>query len=140
MNTMVAATETKTMSLNEFSTNSTTEEEVNTCDLFYFMVNGIFGILICAVGLTGNILSFWIIKQMNKKSVTFLLLRSLAIADALYLLFCLAFIVVPEMIFYSQALGYFYTEFQYVYLIMFPFISMALTVTTWVTCLLTLHR
>ena len=125
---------------NESYTNSTSEEKVETCELFYFMINGIFGISICSVGLIGNILSFWIIKQMNKTSVTFFLLRWMAISDALYLLFCVVLIVVPEIIFYSQALRYFYCKFQYAYMIMFPFSSMALTVTIWMTCLLTIHR
>ena len=125
---------------NESYTNSTSEEEVHTCELFHFVINGIFGIIICSVALIGNILSFWIIKQMNKKSVTFFLLRCLAISDALYLFFCVVLIVVPEIIFYSQAFRYLYSEFQYAYMIMFPFSSMALTVTTCMTCLLTIHR
>ena len=137
---MMALTDTDAEFSNESYTNSTSGEEVDTCELFYFMINGIFGIIICSVGLIGNILSFWIIKQMNKKSVTFFLLRCLAISDALYLLFCVVLIVVPEIIFYSQALRYFYSGFQYAYMIMFPFSSMALTVTIWMTCLLTIHR
>ena len=63
---MMALTDTDAEFSNESYTNSTSGEEVDTCELFYFMINGIFGIIICSVGLIGNILSFWIIKQMNK--------------------------------------------------------------------------
>ena len=137
---LMELSDTDAQFLNESYINSANEEEVDTCELFYFMINGILGIIICSVGLIGNILSFWIIKQMNKKSATFFVFRCLAISDALYLFFCAVLIVVPEIILYSQALQYFYSEFQYAYIIMFPFSSMALTVTTWMTCLLAVHR
>ena len=126
--------------LNDTNSSNVEDESVESCDLFYFTVNGVFGLITCTVGLIGNILSFWIIRQMDRKSVTFFLLRCLAVVDALYLLFCVVVIVVPEIIFYSQALRYFHSEFQYVYFIMFPFSSTALSITIWLTCFLTMHR
>ncbi len=121
-----------------FSLSNSTEQ--NNCDLFYFIANGICGLIICVVGLVGNILSFWIIKEISKNSTTFFLLKCLTIADTTIVLWFVVLVVVPEIILYDGTLEYYYSEFQYVYYSLFPFSSFSLTVTTWLTCILTSYR
>ena len=71
-------------------------ESTEDCYLFYFVLHGIIGTFMCTVGITGNILSFIIIRKINnnKMSVTKFLLKSLAIVDSTILvIFVFPFVI-----------------------------------------------
>ena len=109
-------------------------------DIFYFTVEGVIGLMICAVGLSGNFLSLLIIHTIGKSSVTFFLFRSLAIVDTFYLTTYGLTIVASALMLYFDEVKAYFSVYQYVVFVVFPFSSMALTVTSWVTALLTIHR
>ena len=111
-----------------------------SCDIFYFTVEGVIGLMICAVGLSGNFLSLLIIHTIGKSSVTFFLFRSLAIVDTFYLTTYGLTIVTSALMLYFDEVKAYFSVYQYVVFVVFPFSSMALTVTSWVTALLTIHR
>ena len=111
-----------------------------SCDTFYFTVEGVIGLMICAVGLSDNFLSLLIIHTIGKSSVTFFLFRSLAIVDTFYLTTYGLTIVTSALMLYFDEVKAYFSVYQYVVFVVFPFSSMALTVTSWVTALLTIHR
>ena len=111
-----------------------------SCDIFYFTVEGVIGLMICAVGLSGNFLSLLIIHTIGKSSVTFFLFRSLAIVDTFYLTAYGLTIVTSALMLYFDEVKAYFSVYQYVVFVVFPFSSMALTVTSWVTALLTIHK
>ena len=131
---------------NSSSSNNTSNDDMmnsnvpESCDTFFFTVEGVIGMMICVVGLSGNFLSFLIIHTIGKFSVTFFLLRSLATVDTLYLTtYGLTIVASALMLYFGEVKAYF-SVYQYVVFAVFPFASMALTVTSWVTALLTIHR
>ena len=63
---------------------------LDDCFLFYFILCGIIGTTICLVGIMCNIVSLLLICKLEKQSITLFLLKSLAIADSIYLLVYLA--------------------------------------------------
>ena len=60
-------------------------ETYNTCSLFYFISQGIIGLIIFIIGIMGNIFSLLIINKVEQKSVSTFLLKSLAFVDSLLL-------------------------------------------------------
>ena len=114
--------------------------EPESCDIFYFTVEGVIGLIICVVGLSGNFVSLLIIHTIGKSSVTFFLFRSLAIVDVFYLTTYGLTIVTSALMLYFNELKAYFSVFQYVVYAVFPFSAMAFTVTAWVTALLTIHR
>ncbi len=114
--------------------------EDDPCAMFFFTINGVFGLAVLLVGLTGNTLSLLVLHRIDRKSVTFFLLRALAIADIIYLLTYGMLIVIPEYLLYTDQEKAYYSEFQYLLYILFPWSSAAQTCTIWLTSLLTLHR
>ena len=114
--------------------------EDDPCAVFFFTINGVFGLAVLLIGLTGNSLSLLILRRIDRKSVTFFLLRALAIVDITYLFTYGMLIVIPEYLLYTEMEKAYYSEFQYVLYILFPWSSAAQTCTIWLTSLLTLHR
>ena len=126
---------------NNISDNATMSPYVpKSCDIFYFTVEGVIGLMICAVGLSGNFLSLLIVHTIGKSSVTFFLFRSLALVDTFYLTTYGLTIVTSALMLYFDEVKAYFSMYQYVVFVVFPFSSMALTVTSWVTTLLTIHR
>ena len=113
-----------------------------SCFLFLFVLQGIIGIFIWTVRISGNILSLVIIHKINnKKSATMFLLKSLAIADSCILLLFLVEVAVPSILNYFG--NYKITNSHYLYFrwyVSFPFMRSSYTVSAWITCLLTLNR
>ena len=112
-----------------------------TCFLFFFVVEGVIGTFICAMGISGNILSLFIIHKINNKSATMFLLKSLAIADSCILLLFLGEVALPSTLNYFG--NYEITNSPYLYFrwyVSFPFMRSSYTVSAWITCLLTLNR
>ena len=125
----------------DMSTNITISEYTDeSCDFFYFIVQGIIGFVVCSVGLVGNFLSLLTIHTIGKSSVTLFLFRSLAIIDTLYLAtYGLVIVASAIMLYFGQVEEYYSNYQNFVYWI-FPFSAMTFTVTAWVTALLTIHR
>ncbi len=111
-----------------------------------YVLSGRFGILgssIVLVGLLGNCVSLYLIGRIGKLSITFFLLKCLAIAD-LTLLLTFAFNHLFQYFVDKFGLNlqvrytYFYENaFHYV---IYPVYCASFTATAWFTCLLTLHR
>ena len=118
-------------------------KSAQACDLFLFVVQGVIGAFISAVGIAGNILSLTIIHKMNniKNSATMLLLKCLAIVDSCTLLFYLAEVALPSIFNYYEY--YDITNSVYLYFrwyVTFPFMRLTHTVSAWITCLMTVNR
>ncbi len=105
--------------------------------IFYRVVCGGLGLSICVLGLLGNGASLLILKRLKKKSVSILLLRSLAVADCACLLGYVFNNSVTSLMDYKTL----WSCFQYFYkYVVFPVFATSLTVSAWLTCLLTIHR
>ena len=117
-------------------------KSAQACFLFLFVLQGIIGIFIWTVGISGNILSLVIIHKINnKKSATMFLLKSLAIADSCVLLLFLVEVAVPSILNYFRK--YEISNSHYLYFrwyVTFQLIRSFFTVSAWITCLLTLNR
>ena len=111
-----------------------------TCEKFLFVFRGVLSILLCIVGLIGNTLSLIVLKKIGRSSVTFCLLRTLAVCDAIYLLTYILTAAVPEFFYFTNNDLALAGDFQYVIWGVFPISSMALTATVWITTLVTVHR
>ena len=113
-----------------------------TCFLFFFVVEGVIGAFICTMGISGNILSLFIIHKINnRKSATMFLLKSLAIADSCILLLFLGEVALPSTVNYFG--NYEITNSHYLYFrwyVSFPIMRTSYTVSAWITCILTLNR
>ena len=120
--------------------NMTSQCSSESCDLFSFIVQGIIGFIVCTVGLFGNFLSLLTIHTIGKSSVTYFLFRSLAIIDTLYLTTYGLVVVASAVMLYFDRVKDYYSVYQYVVYLIFPFSVMTLSVTSWVTVLLSIHR
>ena len=114
---------------------------LDDCFLFYFILCGIIGTTICLVGISCNIISLLLINKLEKQSVTLFLLKSLAITDSIYLLFYLANWSFTAWLNYFGFIGvlYGYTIYVLIY-VTYPVYNAFLTISSWTTCLLTVHR
>ena len=116
---------------------------MEVCDLFYFVLHGIIGTLIWTIGITGNILSLFIIHKMNKnkKSTTMFLLKSLAIVDSAILVIFVFQFAMTSVLDYIREVKITNSVYLYFRLYVgFPLFCVLHTVSAWITCLLTLHR
>lgn len=110
------------------------------CETFLFAVRGILSLVVGFTGLVGNALSIFILNTIETTSATFLLLRVLAIADTIYLIAYIITAVVPEFFYFSGMEILLLSDFQYIIWGIFPIASMALTVTVWITTMVTVQR
>ena len=118
--------------------NATAASSIMECQrvefIWFVLVLGI----VCVLGYVGNILCLLVLHraQRHRHSVTYLLLKALAGVDLLYLLFY-GFIkmwlqLVPDDLRQNIV--------PYLYAYVWPFVSMLLSVSTWLMVLLTVHR
>ena len=114
-------------------------DKFTPCEVFYFVVSGLVGIITILFGLVGNTLAFIILHNTDKSSVTFFILKVLAVVDTVFLV-TYGLVRVTGHILDSLSIPGTYGAFQYVVYLVFPFMSMSLTLTLWITCLLTVHR
>ena len=123
------------------SCESLRRHSLDDCFLFYFILCGIIGTTICLVGISCNIISLLLINKLEKQSVTLFLLKSLAITDSIYLLFYLANWSFTAWLNYFGFIGvlYGYTIYVLIY-VTYPVYNAFLTISSWTTCLLTIHR
>ena len=123
------------------SCESLKRHNLDDCFLFYFILCGIIGATICLVGILCNIVSLLLVCKLEKQSVTLFLLKSLAIADSIYLLVYLANWSFTSWLNYFGFVGvlYGYTIYVLIY-VTYPVYNAFLTISSWTTCLLTIHR
>ena len=115
--------------------------DLDYCFLFYFIICGVLGNIICATGLLGNILSLIILNKVGKKSVSFFLLKSLAIVDSIYLIaYGLNWNVKSILNFFGRE-DLTYSVYQYFWkYVVYPMYCAFTSASSWNVCLLTFHR
>ena len=122
----------------DYCTKTPDQEE---CIIFYFIMCGIIGQTICFVRICGNIISLIVLCKIGKRSVSFFLLKSLAIVDCIYLIsygYNWSFEAVFNFFGYERIS---YRRFQYFWMyIVYPVYCSFLTASSWIVCLLTIHR
>ena len=59
---------------------------MDTCETLDFALKGIFAVICCGLGLFGNTVAFIVFSKGRHKNSVLILLRSLAVADSLYLI------------------------------------------------------
>ena len=123
------------------SCKSLKRHSLDDCFLFYFILCGIIGTAICLVGISCNLVSLLLIRKLEKQSASFFLLKSLAITDSIYLSFYLANWSFTAWLNYFGFIGvlYGYTIYVLIY-VTYPVYNAFLTISSWTTCLLTIHR
>ena len=119
------------------------------CNLFRFIMSvGLTGSL-CVFGIVGNILTLLVFRKFNKnssdrktRSSAHLLLSGLAASDTLLLLALLIMKTVPSFISFTKIYPQFHLTGKYWYWFAYgwPCVGVTLTVNTWVTILITIHR
>lgn len=114
-------------------------DEFTSCEIFYFVVSGLIGIITILIGLIGNSLAFIVLHRIARTSVIFFILKVLAVVDTMFLI-TYGMVRVTAHIMDSFSLPEILGTFQYVVYCVFPVLSMSLTLTLWLTCLLTIHR
>lgn len=125
------------------SSNSTMQPTVNyeeeLCQTVLVSVRGFTALVLCVVGVVGNILSLAVLSYIGRTSVTFFLLKMLAIVNTCYLTMYMMAASIPQIVFY-YSVSYHTGYWVYVVWMLFPIASMALTATVWTTTLVTVHR
>ena len=118
-----------------------TEVDLDNCFLFYFIICGVLGNIICATGLLGNLLSLIILNKVGKKSVSFFLLKSLAIVDSIYLTAYVFNWNVKSVFNFFGREDLTYSVYQYFWKdVVYPVYCACTTASSWNVCLLTFHR
>ena len=118
------------------------ESEFRQCFLFYFLICGVIGSVICIVGLFGNALSLIVLQKVGKKkAVSVFLLKSLALADSTFLIAYMFNWNVKSLFNFFGREDITYSTYQFFYTyVAFPVYSAAITISSWNVCLLTIHR
>lgn len=111
----------------------------NPCEAYYFALRGVVCAIFCVVGIAGNGLSLAVLKHIGRSSITFFLLKMVAVVDTIYLTTSLISIVTPEIMQYAKIQA-FSSGITYIIWYVVPIASMALTCTIWITTLVTYHR
>ncbi len=109
------------------------------CEIFYFVVSGLCGILTILVGLIGNTLAFVVLHRMNRRCVIFFILKTLVVVDTLFLV-TYGVVRVSAHLLDSLSSPAIFGRLQVAIYALFPVLSMTLTLTLWLTCLLVVHR
>ena len=133
------------------NTNSNLDNSETTynCDLFRFIMSvGLTGIL-SVFGIVGNVLTLLVFRKFNKsssdrktRSSAHLLLSGLAASDTLLLLALFIMKTVPSFISFTKIYPPLFLTGGYWYWFAcgWPCVGVTLTVNTWVTVLITIHR
>ena len=124
-------------------------ETTYNCDLFRFIMSvGLTGSL-CIFGIMGNILTLLVFRKFNKsssdrntRSSAHLLLSGLAASDTLLLLVLFIMKTTPSFISFTKIYPPLFLTGEYWYWFTYgwPCVGVTLTVNTWVTVLITIHR
>ena len=116
--------------------------DFDPCFLFYFLICGVIGSIICIVGLFENALSLIVLQKVGKKNaVSMFLLTSLALTDSTFLI-AYGFNWNVEALFNffgRQDIAYSTIQYFSIY-VAFPVYCAAITMSSWNVCLLTIHR
>ena len=96
-------------------------------------------LVLCIIGLVGNTVSFYVLSKM-KGGTTPWLLRSLAVADSVYLFTCLFFQVGVTLYTYMDSVRRALTMFAFVERSIYAFASMAQTAAVWIVVVITCNR
>ena len=116
--------------------------EFDECFLFYFLICGVIGSIICIVGLFGNAVSLIVLQKVGKKNaVSVFLLKSLALTDSTFLIAYGFNWNVDALFNFSGREDITYSTYQYFWTyVVFPVYCAAITMSSWNVCLLTIHR
>ena len=111
------------------------------CRLFSFILCGIMGLTISLIGLCGNCISLLILQRLGKYSVSMFLLRTLSVADSAYLLGYAFNYALPSIMDLPGDPRLTFSGYNYFWLrVAFPWYCTFGTVSSWLTCLLAIHR
>ncbi|XP_013414301.1 FMRFamide receptor [Lingula anatina] len=109
-------------------------------DLYNYIMNVYVTGILCVFGVIGNILSLIILLQDKKKSITFYLLRAVAVADTCLLITTLFVYVLPAVYPYTGELKFFSWNMPYLQAWVWPFAMMAHTGAVWTVVTVTFDR
>ena len=116
-------------------------DSLNGGTLFYFMVCGIFGFTICILGISGTLISHKILHKVGRKSVSIFLLKCLSVADSLYLLGYIFNWSIYSYFLATRDNRLIFSSYEYFHFYVgFPLYTTFLTVSSWMTCFLTIER
>ncbi len=125
---------------NETPTNETQPLVTSSCALFDFMIFTIIGGMFCILGLSGNILAYFVLSKDQSKTATFYLLKSLAVSDSVVIISAIPLYILDPIHLYTGYLsGYhkFYINFlPYLY----PCFLIPFTLSIFLTVLVSLSR
>ena len=114
---------------------------LNSCTMFYFIVCGIVGSAICIVGISGNLISHKILHKVGRKSVSIFLLKCLSVVDSLYLLAYIFNWSIYSYLLATRDTRLIFSSYEYFHFYVgFPMYTTFLTVSSWMTCFLTIER
>lgn len=141
---MASVTENLTTLVNGTSRNGSAfqgPEEPHQCALFRFLLYAVAMGFMCIFGFVGNTVSFMVLHKDRSTPVASFLLKSLAVADNIFLLLWAIHYMVKNI------LGYFEVPEEslniswiYVRVFSFPVLFMAQTLTIWLTVVIALNR
>ena len=111
----------------------------STCDIYMFLLVGVFGSIVGLVGIIGNGLTLVVISRVGRGSITFYVLSILAVIDTIYLLCYILTQSIPDLIYYWD--DFVPTDYaRYALWAIFPIYCMASTASIWTTTLVTSYR
>ena len=115
----------------------------NLCDLYAWVIHGLLMGIVCIFGLVGNSVSFIVFCRDPMKSSTHFLLQTLAVVDSALLITAILLFAAPAFLAvsfpsFSQLYGDSIYPVAVVYV--YPFASIAQTITVWLTVLIGLNR
>ena len=111
------------------------------CTLFYLIVCGVFGSTICIVGISGNLISHKILHKVGRKSVSFFLLKCLSVVDSMYLLGYIFNWSIYSYLLATRDNRLIFSSYEYFHFYVgSPVYTTFLTVSSWMTCFLTIER
>ena len=104
-------------------------------------ISRIIGFMICIVGISGNLISHKILHKVGRKSVSIFLLKCLSVADSLYLLGYVFNWSIYSYLLATRDNRLIFSSYEYFHLYVgFPLYTTFLTVSSWMTCFLTIER
>ena len=116
-------------------------ENAYLCDVYSFIFAVVIGILV-VFGLVGNAVSIVVLWKNKRKltTSTSFLLSSLAVCDSVLLFTFFIMKTLPAFSTFLDILPDFHIVYPYVEVYGWPTLTVAHAVTTWVTCLVAVHR
>ena len=115
--------------------------DASPCLLFNFILCGIFGLAICLIGLCGNCISLLILQKLRKQSVSMFLLKSLSVVDSAYLIGYTFHYTQISVLDFPGDPRLTFSSYNYFWLrVAFPWYCTFGTVSSWLMCLLAIHR